>query len=103
MRATLFLAFASTALAQQICSCSGGISSYPTGTEPACDISTRGSMIISLGGEGQPDLVKSCLRNGFGRFAWTPPGQQSTSSYVNSRLVGGCPIFPDNNVWNSRA
>ena len=103
MKPILFLVFCTAGLAQQICSCSGGISSYPAGTEPACDNSNRGTVIISLGGDGQPDQVKTCLRNGFGRFAWTPPGQQSSTSYTNVRTVGGCPVFPDNNIWNSRA
>lgn len=91
------------AAAQQVCACSGGISSYPAGTEPNCDASTRGTVIISQGSVGQSDLVKVCLRNALGRYAWTLPAQQSTATYANSRLIGGCPIFPDNNVWNSRA
>ena len=86
-----------------ICACTGQIPTYPAGTEPLCDAATRSSVIITLGGTGQPDLVLTCARDGAGRYAWVGVGQQNTNTFVNSRNVGGCPLFPDDNVWNSRA
>jgi hypothetical protein len=85
------------------CVCAATIASYPAGTEPSCNASTRASVIISLGDTGQPDLLKACVRDGAGRFQWTPAGQQNPNSFTNVRSAGGCPVFPDNNVWNSKA
>jgi hypothetical protein len=85
------------------CICAGSIPSYPAGSEPACNAATRASVIISLGDTGQPDLLKACVRDGLNRFLWAPAGQQNANSFTNVRSAGGCPIFPDNNVWNSRA
>ncbi len=100
--ALLFLIGVS-ASAQPVCSCAGGLSTYPAGTEPACEASNRGTVIMTLGERGQSDLLKACVRDALGRYSWLPTGQQSTTTYVNSRFVGGCPIFPDNNIWNSKA
>ena len=91
-----FLLFPATLAAQQI-------ATYPAGSEPACDASKRGTLIISLGKEGQSDGLRGCFRDGLGRYAWATPGQQSMTSFMLTRKLGGCPIFPDNNVWNSRA
>lgn len=77
--------------------------SYPAGSEPECNAAGRGSVILSLGGTGQPDLLKICARNGLGRLAWTVTGRQNTNTFTRTRFVGGCPLFPDNSVWNSRA
>ena len=82
--------------------CSGGVSSYEAGSEPACDASQRGTVIISLGQPGHPDLMKACTRDGAGRYTWTNTGQQNTQTFTKSRKVAGCPLFPDDNVWNSR-
>ena len=84
-----------------ICACTGQIPTYQAGTQPPCDATTRSSVIITLGGTGQPDLVMTCARDGAGRYAWVGVGQQNTNTFVNSRNVGGCPVFPDDNVWNS--
>ena len=84
------------------CACSGSIATYSAGSEPACDASRRGIVIVSLGAAGQPDLMKACTRDGAGRFAWTPAGQQNTNTFAGVRMVAGCPLFPDNNFWNSR-
>src|SRR5436190_24191605 len=84
------------------CVCAGAIQSYPAGSEPACNAATRASVIISLGETGQPDLLKACVRDGASRFLWVPAGQQNPNTFTNVRTVGGCPIFPDDNVWNSK-
>ena len=83
------------------CSCTAGIPSYAVGSEPACDSSRRGSVIVSLGDDGQSDFLKACIRDAIGRYSWSIAGQQNTNTFRKSRTVGGCPIFPDNNVWNS--
>src|SRR5689334_8750908 len=87
---------------QGSCVCSGGVSTYEAGSEPSCDASSRGNVIISLGQPGHPDLMKACTRDGAGRYSWTAAGQQNTQTFANSRTVAGCPLFPDNNIWNSR-
>ena len=74
---------------------------YNAGSEPACDQSRRGSSIVVLGGNGQPDALEVCLRDGAGRFAWTSASNQNRNTFAHTRTIGGCPIFPDNNVWNS--
>ncbi len=58
--------------------------------------------MISLGGPGQSDVLKACTRDGSGRYAWVAAGQQNNNTFANTRTVAGCPMFPDNNVWNSR-
>ncbi len=75
---------------------------YRAGAEPACDNSRRGAIIVSLGGAGQPDMMKVCLKDGAGHFAWRANGQQNSNSFVQVRTIGGCPIFPDNNIWNTK-
>ena len=85
------------------CVCAGAIQAYPAGSEPACNAANRSSVIISLGESGQPDLFKVCVRDGLSRFLWTSPAQQNANTFTGIRTVGGCPIFPDNNVWNSKA
>jgi hypothetical protein len=77
--------------------------SYKAGAEPTCDQSRRGSMIVSLGGTGYPDMMEVCLRDGAGRFAWAAVGNQNTNTFAHTRMAGGCPVFPDNNIWNSAA
>jgi hypothetical protein len=84
------------------CSCTSQVLSYAAGNEPACNVASRGGMVVSLGGSGQPDLVKTCMRDGAGRYSWTAVAQQNPHTFVNSRKVGNCPVFPDDNVWNSR-
>jgi len=79
----------------------GGVTSYNAGTEPACDQSRRGSVIVVLGGTGYPDELEVCLRDGAGKFLWAPASQLNRNTFAHTRTVGGCPIFPDNNVWNS--
>jgi len=79
----------------------GGISSYPEGNEPACDQSRRGSMIVALGAAGHGDVLEVCLRDGMGRYAWVSASGKNRYSFAQTRRVGPCPIFPDNNVWNS--
>jgi len=59
-------------------------------------------VIISLGESGQPDLLKACIRDGVGRYIWSAAGQQNTNTFTNVRTIGGCPVFPDNNVWNAK-
>ncbi|HEX3745447.1 MAG TPA: hypothetical protein VHW09_16000 [Bryobacteraceae bacterium] len=78
-----------------------GAQSYPAGSQPACDQSRRGSMIVVLGGTGSPDSLEVCLRDGAGRFNWVAAGNQNRNTFLHTRMVGGCPVFPDNNVWNS--
>jgi hypothetical protein len=58
-------------------------------------------MIVALGAAGHADVVKVCLRDGLGRFAWVAPGDENRNSFAHTRKIAGCPIFPDNNVWNS--
>ena len=77
------------------------IAPYNAGSEPACDQSRRGSLIVVLGGNGQPDSLEVCLRDGAGRFAWTSGSAQNRNTFAHTRMIGGCPVFPDNNVWNS--
>ena len=78
-----------------------GIPSYSAGSEPPCDQSRRGSQIVVLGATGYPDLLQVCLRDGAGRFNWAPASSQNPNIFAHTRMLGGCPIFPDNNVWNS--
>ena len=78
-----------------------GPGTYNAGSEPSCDQSKRGSLITVLGAAGSPDMLEVCLRDGAGRFAWVSASNQNRNSFAHSRTVGGCPIFPDNNVWNS--
>jgi hypothetical protein len=78
------------------------VSSYEAGSEPACEAGNRGQVIITLGQAGHADLMKVCARDGAGRFRWTTSAQQNTNTFASTRMVAGCPIFPDNNVWNSR-
>ena len=80
----------------------GAIPAYPAGSEPACNNATRASVIVSLGESGQPDLLKVCTRDAINRFSWVVAGQQNPNTFTNVRTIGGCPIFPDNNVWNSK-
>src|SRR5689334_5312047 len=104
MRLGIFFLLTSSVLyGQGACACSGGVSSYEAGSEPACDASQRGTVIISLGQPGYPDLMKACTRDGAGRYTWTNTGQQNTQVFQKTRKIAGCPLFPDNNVWNSRA
>jgi len=79
----------------------GGVATYNAGSEPACDQSRRGSMIVVLGGTGYPDQLEVCLRDGAGKFLWASASQLNRNSFAHTRTVGGCPVFPDNNVWNS--
>lgn len=79
----------------------GGIPTYNAGSQPACDQSRRGSTILVLGGAGYPDSLEVCLRDGAGRFSWSNSDNLNRNTFVHSRKIGGCPIFPDNNVWNS--
>ncbi len=58
-------------------------------------------MIVVLGATGNPDELQVCLRDGAGRFNWAPASMQNRNSFAHTRTIGGCPIFPDNNVWNS--
>src|SRR3954454_11143720 len=67
-----------------------------------CDQSHRGAMTTELGGSGRPDLLKVCLKDGIGRFSWGNASQQNPNTFANVRMVNGCPIFPDNNVWSSK-
>jgi hypothetical protein len=78
-----------------------GIASFQAGSEPPCDQSRRGSLIVVLGAAGHPDGLEVCLRDGAGRFAWAAASSQNRNTFAHARMVGGCPIFPDNNVWNS--
>jgi hypothetical protein len=80
----------------------GAIATYRAGSEPACDTSHRGQTIVTLGSSGQPDLLRVCLRDGAGRFYWMTPEGQDQNTYASSPTAGGCPIFPDDNVWNSK-
>jgi len=68
---------------------------------PVCGASRRGSTIVEVGGAGRPDLLKACLQDGAGRFAWVNASQQNPNTFVNSPKAAGCPVFPDNNVWNT--
>jgi hypothetical protein len=68
---------------------------------PACDASRRGVIAVELNEDGRPDGFKVCLRDGAGRFAWIAASQQNSATFIHSPKVGGCPVFPDNNVWNS--
>ena len=79
----------------------GSISVYPAGSEPPCEQSRRGSVIVVLGAAGHGDFLEVCLRDGVGRFAWVAASGQNRNSFVHTRKVGVCPVFPDNNVWNS--
>ena len=79
----------------------GGIASYTAGGQPPCDQSRRGSLILVLGASGYPDALEVCLRDGAGRFNWAPASTQNPNTFAHTRTIGGCPIFPDNNVWNS--
>lgn len=77
------------------------VTAFRAGSEPACDASRRGSIIVVTGAAGHSDLLKACLRDGVGRFSWVTADEQNTNSFSRTRVMGGCPIFPDNNVWNS--
>src|SRR3954463_14764504 len=100
--AALFLCFlASGADAPQTTSAPAAIPSHRAGSEPACDASHRGAMIVTVGGADHPDLLKVCLKDGAGRFSWVNASHQNPSTFANVRSFGGCPMFPDNNVWNS--
>ena len=77
------------------------IGTYQAGSEPACDPSRRGSMIVVLGATGHSDALEVCLRDGAGRFTWTAASTPNHNTFAHTRMLGGCPIFPDNNVWNS--
>jgi hypothetical protein len=79
----------------------GSLPTYEAGREPACDQARRGSMILSLGTAGHSDNMEVCLRDGAGRFAWVPASYENRNSFAKSRKIGGCPVFPDNNVWSS--
>ena len=81
----------------------GAIASYPAGSQPACDQAKRGSLIVVLGAAGAADALEVCLRDGAGRFSWASASVQNKNHFAHTRMVGGCPIFPDNNVWNSSA
>jgi hypothetical protein len=80
----------------------GGVATHRSGSEPACEASRRGTMIVTTGEAGKPDLLKVCLRDGSGRFSWVNASQQNPNSFIGVRTFGGCPMFPDNNVWNTR-
>jgi hypothetical protein len=58
-------------------------------------------MVVALGGAGHPDVLEVCLRDGAGRFNWVAASLQNRNTFARSRKIGGCPVFPDNNVWNS--
>lgn len=73
----------------------------PGGRPPACDASHRGRMILAVGEAGHPDLLRVCLKDGADRFRWVNASQQNPGSFVNGPRVAGCPVFPDNNVWNT--
>ena len=79
----------------------GSPSTFPAGSEPPCDQSRRGSVILALGAAGHADVLEVCLRDGIGRFAWVSAGYENRNSFVHTRKVAGCPMFPDNNIWNS--
>jgi hypothetical protein len=79
----------------------GAATSYPQGGQPPCDQSRRGSMIVVLGAAGYPDSLEVCLRDGAGRFVWSPASTLNRNTFARTRMAGGCPVFPDNNVWNS--
>ena len=79
----------------------GNAPAYPAGNEPACDQSRRGSLVVALGAAGHADVLEVCLRDGVGRFAWTAASTVNRNTFQTTRMIGGCPIFPDNNVWNS--
>jgi hypothetical protein len=79
----------------------GNMASYNAGSQPSCDQSRRGTMIVVLGAAGNPDELQVCLRDGAGRFNWAPASLQNRNTFAHTRMIGGCPIFPDNNVWNS--
>jgi hypothetical protein len=71
--------------------------------QPACDAAHRGSTILEQGGAGHPDLLlKVCLKDGAGRFAWVNASLPNRNTFVNAPKVAGCPVFPDNNVWNAK-
>ena len=79
------------------------VEKFQAGSEPACNQARRGTMIVSLGATGRPDGLEVCLRDGLGRYSWVAASTQNPNSFARTRKVGGCPIFPDNNVWNSTA
>jgi hypothetical protein len=94
----LFLAWTPGAAQAQ-----AAVPTHPAGSPPpACDASHRGALTVELGGTGQPDLLKVCLKDGSGRFSWVNASQQNPNTFANVRTFGGCPMFPDNNVWNAR-
>lgn len=78
------------------------IPSYAAGKQPACDASHRGAMAVEVGEAGKPDLLHVCLKDGTGRFLWVAASQQNPNTFTGVRTSGGCPIFPADNVWNSR-
>jgi hypothetical protein len=78
-----------------------GIGAYPAGGEPPCNQSQRGALIVSTGSAGSPDRLLVCLKDGAGRFTWVTASLQNPNRFSHTRTIGGCPIFPDNNVWNS--
>lgn len=73
----------------------------PGGRLPVCDASRRGSTIVEVGGTGRPDLLKACLQDGAGRFGWVSASQQNPNTFVHAPRAAGCPVFPDDNVWNT--
>ena len=54
-----------------------------------------------LGAAGSADVLEVCLRDGAGRFNWSSASVQNRNRFTHTRMLGGCPVFPDNNVWNS--
>jgi hypothetical protein len=92
----------STVAAQQSGPGLGAVLVQPGGRRPVCDASRRGGLIVEVGAAGQPDLLKVCLKDGAGRFSWIGASRQNPNTFVNARKAGGCPVFPDNNVWNTK-
>jgi hypothetical protein len=74
----------------------------PGGVQPGCDAAHRGSTVLEMGTAGTPDLLKVCLKDGTERFAWVNASQQNPNTFVHPPKAGGCPLFPDNNVWNTK-
>ena len=44
---------------------------FGAGTEPACNASTRGRVVMVHGGAGVADTLRVCLKNAFDSYEWT--------------------------------
>jgi hypothetical protein len=44
---------------------------FGAGTEPACNASTRGRVVMVQGGAGVADTLRVCLKNAVDSYAWT--------------------------------